>query len=194
MPLAFDTTGLQQHDPATWFSAATGDQVSLNYFDLVPDLPAPLEDIAKLRHDLARITGEVGCLVEAHVADFGGMPALFQVVKLPIPNQPTGQAFLGSFTVPRASCSAVLKIQAVEQGTTGVREAVLMAQLGHEGWFRPHPYAPDLQGRLPFHRGDDPRWDAQFPGHPLSRVRAWAHHAARTAQVDHRFAALPPFG
>lgn len=194
MPIAFDTTGFQQHDQTTWINTGNGDQVSLSYFDLVPDLPAPLEDITRLRHDLARITGEVGCLIEAHVLEFAGLPALFQVVKLPIPNQPSGQAFLASFTLPKAACSVVLKLQALEQSPTGMREAVLMAQFGHENWFTPHPYAPGLQGRLPFHLGDDPRWDAQFPAHPLTRARAWAHHIARTATVDPRFAALPAFG
>lgn len=193
MPIAFDTTGLQQHDQTTWFNPATNDQVSLNYFDQVPDLPAALDDLASLRHGLAHLTSEVGCLVEAHVVHLGSVPALFQIVKLPIPNQPSGQAFLASFTVPKANASAVLKFQAVEQGVTGTREAALMAQIGFDNWVQPHPYAPEVQGKLPFHLGDDPRWDAQFAQHPLSRARAWAHHVARTGQVDPRFAALPPF-
>jgi hypothetical protein len=193
VPIAFDTTGFQQHDQTTWFSPSTNDQVSLNYFDQVPDLPATLDDIASLRHGLAHLTSEVGCLVEAHVVHLGQVPTLLQIVKLPIPNQPSGQAFLASFTVPKANASAVLKFQAVEQGMTGMREAVLMAQVGFDNWFQPHPYAPDVQGTLPFHVGDDPRFDAQFPQHPLSRARAWAHHVARTGQVDPRFAALPGF-
>ncbi|MFE9746366.1 hypothetical protein ACFYOT_15795 [Saccharothrix saharensis] len=193
MPIAFDTTGLHQHDRTTWVDPATGDQVSLTYFDLVPDLPASLDDLPKLRHDLAVTTGEVGCLIEAHHVRLGDVPALFQVVKVPLPDQPSGQVFIGSFTVPRAGSSAVLKLQAAERGRTGMREAVLVAQLGFDGWVMPHPYAPEVQGRLPFHKGDDPRYDAQFADHPLSRVRAWAHHVIRTARVDPGFAALPPF-
>ncbi|HEX6344592.1 hypothetical protein [Umezawaea sp.] len=193
MPIAFDTTGFQQHDQTTWFNPSTNDQVSLSYFEQVPDLPAALDDVTSLRHGLAHLTSEVGCLVEAHVVHLGQVPALLQIVKLPIPNQPSGQAFLASFTVPRANASAVLKFQAVEQGVTGVRESVLMSQVGFDNWFQPHPYAVDVQGKLPFHVGDDPRWDAQFPQHPLSRARAWAHHVARTGHVDPRFAALPDF-
>ncbi|MFJ6675974.1 hypothetical protein ACIQMJ_33155 [Actinosynnema sp. NPDC091369] len=193
MPIAFDTTGLHHHDQNTWVNPTTGDQVSLSYFDLVPDLPASLDDMPKLRHDLAVATGEVGCLIEAHHVRLGDVPALFQVVKVPLPNQPSGQVFIGSFTVPKAGSSAVLKMQAAEQGRTGMREAVLVAQLGFDGWVMPHPYAPEVQGRLPFHKGDDPRYDAQFADHPLTRVRAWAHHVIRTARVDPRFAELPPF-
>jgi hypothetical protein len=193
VPIAFDTTGLQQHDRTTWFNPANGDQIDLTHSDQAPDLPASLDDLPKLRHDLAVATGEVGCLIEAHPVRLGDVPALFQVVKLPLPDQPTGQAFVGSFTVPKANGSAVLKLQAVEQGTTGTREAVLAAQIGFDNWVMPHPYAPEVEGRLPFHAGDDPRFDAQFGDHPLARVRAWAHHTIRTARVDPRFAALPPF-
>jgi hypothetical protein len=45
---------------------------------------------------------------------------------------------------------------------------------------------------LTFHAGDDPRFDAQFPEHPLSRAPAWARRIA-AATVDLGFAALPPF-
>lgn len=53
--------------------------------------------------------------------------------------------------MPRASCGTVVKIQAAERGMTGMREAVVMAELGPEGYFRPHPYALEAQGGLPFH-------------------------------------------
>ncbi|MEV0679166.1 hypothetical protein AB0I60_21860 [Actinosynnema sp. NPDC050436] len=193
MPIAFDTTGLHPQDSATWVNPATGDRVSLQYFDLVPDLPAPLEDLAGLRHALAVVYAESGCLIEAHAVLLGGVPALFQVLKLPIPDQPSGQVFVASFTVPRAGSSAVLMVQAAERGTTGVREAVLAARVGFDRWVLPHPYAPEVRGRLPFHAGDDPRFDQEFADHPLTRVRAWAHHVIRTGAVDPRFAALPPF-
>lgn len=193
MPIAFDTTGLQQQDPTTWLNPATGDVVGLQYFDLVPDLPAPLEDLPRLRHELAVLHGEAGCLIEAHTLLLGGLPALLRILKLPIPNQQNGQVFVASFTVPRAGSSAVLQIQAVERGTTGIREAVLADRVGFENWLMPHPYAPQSRGRLPFHAGDDPRYDPEFADHPLSRVRAWTHHVIRTVTVDPRFAALPPF-
>jgi hypothetical protein len=192
VPISFDTTGFRQLGQHTW-QHASGDQADLTYYNLVPDLPAGLDDLPKLRHDLALIHGESGCLIEAHVVQLAGVPALLRIVKMPLPNQPNGQVFLCSFTVPKANCSAVLQLGAVERGTTGLREAVLMAEIGFDQWVRPHPYAPELQGVLPFHAGDDPRHDARFPDHPLSRVRAWAHHVVRTARLDPQFASLPPF-
>ncbi|SER96809.1 hypothetical protein SAMN05216188_118137 [Lentzea xinjiangensis] len=192
MPISFDTTGFHRLDQNTW-QHPSGDQAELTYYGLVPDLPAGLDDLPKLRHDLALVHGESGCLVEAHVVQLDGVPALLRIVKVPLPNQPNGQAFICSFTVPKANCSAVLQLGALERGMTGAREAVLAAEIGFGNWVRPHPYAPELEGRLPFHAGDDPRYDARFPDHPLSRVRAWAHHVVRTARLDPQFAALPPF-
>ncbi len=134
------------------------------------DLPAALDDGPALRHGLTRFTAEAGGgLIEASVKRLGGMPALRQILKLPLPGQPSGQAFIGSFTVPRATCSTVVKIQAAERGVTGMREAVVMARLGPEQYFRPHPYAPEVRGGPPFHAADHDRWDADFPDHPLTR-------------------------
>jgi hypothetical protein len=194
--LRFDTTGLEQWDQSVWFSPHDGVLITQQYFDKAPDLPAPLEDIGRLRHELAVMASEVGCLIEAHAVLLDVVPTLYEVLKVPLANQPAGQAFGASFTIPKRDCSVVLTIHAKEHGTTGVREAVLMAenlaQYGFGRWVLPHPYAPELQGRLPFHAGDDARYDPQFPNHPLSRVRAWAHHVARTARVDPGFAALAP--
>jgi hypothetical protein len=192
VPISFDTTGFRQLDQNTW-QHPSGDQAELSYYHLVPDLPAGLDDLPKLRHDLAVIHGETGCLIEAQVVQLAGVPALLRIVKMPLPNLPNGQGFVCSFTIPKANGSAVLQLGAMERGTTGMREAVLAAEIGFQNWVRPHPYAPELRGVLPFHAGDDPRFDARFPDHPLSRVRAWAHHVVRTARVDPQFASLPPF-
>lgn len=171
-----------------------GDVLSLHFFGLPPDLPASLDDGPSLRAELTRLTAQAGGgLIEASVKSLGPLPALKQILKLPLPGQPSGQAFIGSFTVPRATCSTVVKIQAPERGMTGMREAMVMAQVGHDKYFRPHPYAPEVQGGLPFHAADHAQWDAQFPDHPLSRVRRTLDALAGAVQVVPEFAALPPF-
>jgi hypothetical protein len=193
VPLAFDTTGLQRHDERTWFDPRTGDQVSLTYFDLEPDLPASLEELPLLRQRLAHVLAEAGTLVEAHVVTIDSVPALYQVVKLPIPGRQTGLMFVAALTVPKATGSVVLQVLCQEGNTSGIRESMVSAQIGFENCFPPHPYAPGLQGVLPWNVADDQRWDAQFPEHPLSRARVWAHRTIRTARVDPNFARLPPF-
>ncbi|MFE5244354.1 MULTISPECIES: hypothetical protein [unclassified Streptomyces] len=171
-----------------------GDVLSLHYFALPPDLPAGLDDGPALRGTLTHWTAQAGGgLIEASVKRLGGLPALRQILKLPLPQQPSGQVFIGSFTVPRQGCSTVVKIQAPERGMTGMREAVVMAKVGPDSYFRPHPYAPDVQGGLPFHAADHAQWDTEFPAHPLTRVRRTLDALADAVTVDPGFAALPPF-
>lgn len=196
MSVRFDTSPFVQRSQGGivgWLSPQFGEQVTIWGFDQVPDLPARSSDERALYRDLAVKAAEVGCLIEASVTTIGGVLAVYQLVKLPLPDAPAGQAFVGTFILPKTDRSVVVKVQSLEQGTTGLREAVLMNQVGFERWVMPHPYAPELNGRLPFHAGDDPRYDTSFPEHPLTRVRACLQHVARTAEVDPGFAALPPF-
>lgn len=191
--LGVELPGYRQVDQDVWVND-DGDVLSLHFFGLPPDLPASLDDGPALRAALTRVTaGAGGGLIEASVKSLGALPALKQILKLPLPGQPSGQAFIGSFTVPRAMCSTVVKVQAPERGMTGMREAMVMAQVGHDKYFRPHPYAPDVQGGLPFHAADHAQWDAQFPDHPLTRVRRTLDALAAAVQVVPEFAALPPF-
>ena len=70
---------------------------------------------------------------------------------------------------------------------------LVLDRTGPQAYFRPHPYAPELRGVLPFHVADDPAYDAQFPEHPLSRVRQVMAQLAAQVTLDPAFAALPPF-
>ncbi|MFH9610173.1 hypothetical protein [Streptomyces sp. NPDC017448] len=191
--LGVELPGYRTVDADAWLNDH-GDVLSLHFFDLPPDLPAALDDGPALRHRLTHFTARAGGgLVEASVKPLDGLPALRQILKLPLPDRAGGQVFIGSFTVPRAGCSTVVKIQAAERGTTGAREAVVMAKLGPGRYFRPHPYAPEVQGGLPFHAADHARWDADFPDHPLTRVRRTLDTLAAAVTVAPGFAALPPF-
>jgi len=191
-PIEFDTTGMRPHDERIWFDPLTGDQVSLTIIESVPDLPASLADVATLRGRLTAETASTGSLIEAHVVELDSVPAVFQLLKLPIPDQEHGLAFIAAFTVPKAECSVVLRVQCTEGQPTGMREAMVVGNLGVDNAFPPHPYAPDVQGLLPFNVADDARWDERFPDHPLSRARAWARQTVASAKVDPAFAALPP--
>ncbi|MGC7095067.1 hypothetical protein ACPZ19_10410 [Amycolatopsis lurida] len=196
MTITPDTTGFQP-DGDAW-TDSHGDRMSVHSFDLVPNLPASLDDLPRLRHELAVQTAEDGGLVEAFVVTVDGVPALLQVVKVPYPDRP-GQVFIASITVPKATASVVLRLIAAEGAMTGVREAAVLAEtIGETGspdaFYAPHPYAPQSRPKLPWHRADDPQLDQHFPGHPLSRARRWLRHMLATARLDPGFAALPPFG
>ncbi|MFF0497976.1 hypothetical protein ACFYU5_16325 [Nocardia aobensis] len=193
MPIVFETGGLQQLDQTTWGNPATRDIVTLSYIDLVPDLPAPLSDIDTLRRRLTELQAEFGCLIEAHAISVDSQPALLRLEKFPLADQATGLGFTAGIVVPKAGCSAIVKIMCPETGRSGVREAAVVPKVGFANMFPPHPYAPEVKGKLPYNVADDARWDSQFPDHPLTRARRWITHVSRTARIDPRFAALPPF-
>ncbi|MFF5018889.1 hypothetical protein [Streptomyces sp. NPDC001165] len=189
-----DLTGFTEREPGVWTDAA-GLVLSVHFFPLVPDLPAPLHELEHLRTGLAAgVARAGGGLIEAVPGTVHGVPAVRQLVKVPRPGGPHGQVFLGSWTVPKAGCSTVLKVQAAEGAMTGMREATVMAQVGPEAYFRPHPYAAGGQfGGLPCHVADDEHWDALFPDHPLTLVRAALHRITPTVTLDERFRQLAPF-
>ncbi len=187
-----DLTGFQQVDQLAWRDEQ-GTVMSLHFFNLRPDLPAPLADAAALQAGLARHTAGAGAgLIEAVIEPVDGVPAVRQLLKVRHP-QGHGQVFIGSYTVPRATCSTVLKLQAPETGPTGMREAFVMAQVGPDRFYQPSPYAPDATGGLPFHVADHEQHDAQFPQHPLTLIRATLRRLLPSVRLDERFKALPAF-
>ncbi|MCI2421353.1 hypothetical protein MOQ72_28320 [Saccharopolyspora sp. K220] len=196
MVVTFDSTGFQRVDETTWLHPANGDRISVKLKNTPLAESAWLEDIPTMRRNLAFEYARFGCLIEAEPVVLGGVRGVCQVMKAQIPNAPSGQVFMASIFLAKAGCHAMVSCSAEETGITGAREVTVMVKLGlvhGDGWVLPHPYAPELQGALPFHRGDDPAWDAQFPDHPLSRVRARVGSMLATATVDPAFAALPDF-
>ncbi|MGP4022822.1 hypothetical protein [Actinomadura sp. 3N407] len=204
MSLRFDVTGWEQTQPGA-FRNADGDGLAIYGFDIAPDLPAPLEDLDLLRaRTVAHTAAGGGGVVELDVVTLDGLPAVRQIVKLPLPDRPSGVGYLGSFTVPRADRSLVLKVQCLEEGVTGTRDSValdrFMSEYGQgrdvqemmRSWAQ-HPYAPEVQGGLPRNWSDDPGWDPHFPQHPLSRVRRILGALAPTIEVHPDFKAAAPF-
>ncbi|THV22849.1 hypothetical protein [Glycomyces paridis] len=191
MVISFNTAGLQQQDSSTWTDPRTGDVAVVKVVEGTPFPVEWLHDQHALRRGFAGMYAEAGCLIEVDLANLGGVTAVRQLIKVPNNHAQSGQRFLASFTLAKAPNYAQLMYMAAEHGMSGLREATLMAQLGFDNWVMPHPFDPQLRTKLPFHRGDDPAFDAQFPDHPLTRVRAWTWNVGRYAVVDPGFAALP---
>src|SRR4051794_22892329 len=99
-PLIFDTRDWRQVQDNVWVNA-DGDPVITDFFAIPPDLPAPLEDLDGLRARMAANTAASGGgLVELDVVGLDGLPAVRLIVKMPIPEQQTGVAYIASYIVP----------------------------------------------------------------------------------------------
>ncbi|MET9951214.1 hypothetical protein ABZ135_06630 [Streptomyces sp. NPDC006339] len=189
---AIDLTGFTEREPGVW-TDAHGLLLSLHFFGLVPDLPASLDAPDLLRPGLARSAARAGgALIEAEVATVDTLPAVRQLIKVPLGGRP-GQAFLASWTIPRDRCSTVVKVQAAEGATTGLREALVAHEVGPDRYFTPHPYGADITGGLPSHVADQERWDARFPDHPLTRVREVLRRITPSLALHEGFKTLPAF-
>jgi hypothetical protein len=185
MLITFDTGGFQARGDGAWENPQTGDFVTVSGDNGPLNEPVWLDNLPGLRRQLAHGYSGMGCLVEADSVRVGNGPEAADAQH--------GLVFIVQFMFAKQGSSFSVMMMAHETGTTGMREAMLMAQLGHDDFFLAHPYDPQLKSKLPFSRADDPAFDAQFPEHPLSRARAWARGFAASAAVNPAFASLPAF-
>lgn len=108
-----------------------------------------------------------------------GEDATYSIVK-------TVEPFDGAqycLTMDIESRNGVFRIQGffAEAGTTGMRDAVVMATEGkggtleedQEAWSK-GPYDVDFKRGIPMNRSEDPEYDDAFPWHPLSICRQTA--------------------
>lgn len=169
-----------------WWTPA-GDGLGLFLFPLAPDLPR-VDSVNALREFY---TGRAAPhrIVEVAIVEGGGLPLVMTILKQA--QEPSGMTYIGSLTLPFRDFSFVLKVQCVERGTTGMREAVLLARRFAAG---------DLigaGGELGLHgRGwnpDSAEFDAEFPDHPVSRLRRIIDQVRGSLRVDPMTARCPRF-
>jgi len=164
-----------------WMNPEQTRAISINFFNLKPDLPT-IKDVTVLR-DFYRnqISAHNGGIVQVDLVDLKGYTAVKTIFK--IPQEPTGMTYLASLTIPFATCSYVVKIQAPEVGTTGMRDTFIVGKLmqegvittnddGLQGWFG-DPYDPTFTKGTLMNKSDEEIYDADFPNHPLSETRKW---------------------
>ena len=107
-----------------------------------------------------------------------------------VPQQPSGRTYVGSLTVPFRDFSFVLKCQCAEGGPTGLKEALLF-----DGSRAANEPMQIEGGRfyIPGWDADDPKHDAEFPDHPVARVRRVLDHVAGALVVADAVRELPGF-
>ena len=164
----------------------------LDELDLAADPPPPA-----LQAYFRKIAESMdGGLVEAERTSWRHGRAFAGIYKKP---KGTGFFFTGFLYMPMPRASLVWAAANGERGMTGVREAIVTAQMfEREGmsveWYEKNwaqdPYDPEYRacGRVDRHTlryySDDERFDAVLPGHPLSQVRATLRRLCAEVDVD----------
>jgi hypothetical protein len=153
----------------------------------------PLADLVAVQ-DYCRQLAESrhGALVEAEVVETPAGRAIQMIYKT---RAGSGFQFTGTRLVPLTDATRLSSITLGEQGTTGVREAMITGHLMQEGlltietykssWAR-DPYDAAYRGpaNVPLRFiSDDVVYDRMFPSHPLTRVRRALHALSTEANV-----------
>jgi hypothetical protein len=162
-----------------WVNPERTAALSLNFFAMKPDIPG-LKDIDGLRAFYRKLAVDAkGGIVEVSVVDLKGFAAVRTILK--VPAHPSGVSYLASLTLPFRDCSFVIKVQAVEAGTTGFRDTLVLDRLmesgvvklrddGLHGWMR-DPYDAGFQEGKLMNLSELEEYDAEFPEHALSVAR-----------------------
>jgi hypothetical protein len=165
---------------SSWHNEAGNAVLSFIFFDKKPDMPIAARNIDAYRslYRMAALQQEGG-IIESDFVDLKGITALRFIIKVPMDEY--GTRYLSAVTIPFRNCSYVIRVQAEEAGTTGIRDAFVASQLmatgeikagdnGFENWFA-DPYDKIFsKGRL-MNKSEDRKYDAEFPNHPLTTVR-----------------------
>jgi hypothetical protein len=171
---------VKQEPFAAYWRDATGDVVSLTLAPEDRALPS-LSDRASLQNYCRRVAESQGSgLIEVtSAAGTEGACAIYIYKRLKIP----AFTFFGVIATPIPSGTWIWLIVAYERGVTGAREALVTARLveageltieSYESSWAQDPYDPLYQGvdrQTLRYRSDAAEYDADFPDHPLTKVR-----------------------
>src|SRR4051794_26410010 len=180
--VTFDACGYQlqgDRDGARVWFLPDGGGVGLYFFPRQPDLPMGASSVKELRYSYTAQMGGKLQVVECKVLPLDEVPSIWLIAK-GLDEQTRAAVYLGSLTIPFRDFSFVVKIQCGEQGVTGMRETLLIAEAlrkgtGHVEGGR---FVPDGWSF------DDEQFDDKVPKHPLSRVRRELRHIASSVRVE----------
>lgn len=202
--VTFDTIEFEpreERDGVRVWQTRAGDGLGLFYFQIPPDIPVGIDSIAEIRTACRRATLEAGgAIIEVDRLVLDGCAAIRQIIK--VPQQPFGMTYIGSFMLPFRDFSYVVRVECPERGVTGCRDAMVWNQLlqaglvtiddPFRGWMQ-DPYDPAATARLARNRADSEEYDAQFPDHPLSRLRPVLERVQETLRVTEELKQAPLF-
>lgn len=163
-----------------WLSPNQDAILSINFFNLKPDLPTIKNDKVIRDFYRAQLAPANGGLVQVDIVDIKGIAGVKSIFK--IKQQDAPMVYLASITLPFENYSFVIKIQAIESGITGMRDAVILNKLiasgevqikgqETEGWFA-DPYDDSHCCGILMNKSEQQLYDSDFPDHPLSVNRS----------------------
>jgi hypothetical protein len=147
-----------------------------------------------------------GVMLAMEVTTAAGAEALRGLFKYraPVPGS-LAMYYVGILWLPFQECRFQVNVEAMEAGTTGTREAAAMLNEG-DRWPKPPADTPPVVlksaeelferlGSAPVRQlpSDDERYDASFPDHPLSQVRARLGQVVTSVRLDPGAGRLAPF-
>ena len=180
----FDTSGWRLQEASattmTWTNAE-GDVLSLTRFQ--GEAVSAAEDLSSLRVRARQLAASNhGGIVQADFVDRGGVRVASLIFKK---EQLPAYEYTGMFIIPSDGHHFVVTVESVERGVTGVRDAMVTAQLlqqgkldptktdtAHrvEGWFS-DPYDSTYNATALNSVADGEQYDSVVPSHPLSKIR-----------------------
>ncbi len=167
-----------------WYTL-DGDGIALFYFDLPPDLPREQPTIEAFCAQYRALAQ--GAFVETGIEKVASLSVVRAIAR--VPQTPTGNTYMGSYTIPFRDFSYVIKIQCEEHGITGVRESILLNERLASGEFEVDDSGTMTGNWAP----EDAIHDDAFPDHPLSRCRRGLQIIASSMSLPEEIRLLPKF-
>jgi len=205
----FDTVGLEikQDEPARRFWAGSGpilvEQSIITPTDYAYDLRAP-DKFRQVMLDKAKDMGSA--LLQCAFLDIQGLDAVRLLNKFwssPATDD-LGKDYNGALVFPLAEGCFFIRVAAREQGMTGVREAMVAAILHKQGKLELPKSVPPADASIGLGASirkhalvpapsDDEQYDADFPEHPLTRVRRMFKHIENTLTIAPELKTAKPY-
>ena len=191
-----DCTPVETIDGSRSWTTPDGLLLLINSFPIPPDLPVA-DDVndftRRYREECA--AGGVG-LVDCAIVTAASTRALQTVIKSP--QQPSGMTYVGALTLPWTDCSVVVRVQGIEHGVTGVRDATVLDEAMAHGRVQAGEFGLDgwsdvATTGLDRNLSEDPELDMRFPGHPLTQVRQRLELIAQSLEIEPGATGLAPF-
>ncbi|MEN8927238.1 MAG: hypothetical protein ABF242_07440 [Flavobacteriales bacterium] len=181
-----------------WMNKEQNVALSINFFDSKPDLPY-LNEIDVVREFYRKeLSSHNGGLIEVNLKEIENYTTIKTVFK--ISQEPAGISYLASLTFPFKHYSFVIKIQAVEIGMSGSREAETRSyllknkelnQVGdtYPGWEQ-DPYNKEFSKGLLMNLSEAKKYDSVYANHALSKARTMLKTIESNLQFDEELTKL----